>query len=236
MLNDKQLERYSRNISVKEIGLEGQQKLLESKVLVVGAGGLGSPAILYLAAAGVGTIGIVDSDIVDLSNLQRQIIHSNVGEDKVTSSKERVNKLNPDVKVITYKMRLDETNASDIFKEYDFIIDATDTYESKMVINDAAVKAEKPFVHAGVLRFEGQVMTYVPHKSPDYRCIMPDKPNDAPNAKSDGIIGAVAGVIGSIEAMEAIKYLLGIGDLLTGNLLTYNALTNSFHIINLDSK
>lgn len=238
--SDEQIERYSRHIILKEIGIDGQKKLLKSSVLVIGAGGLGSPAIMYLAAAGVGTIGIADADEVDLSNLQRQIIHStkDKGKEKVQSARETIEAINPDVKVNIYRTFVNEDNVDYLIKEYDFVIDATDNFFSKFLINDACVKAKKPFSHAGVTRFQGQLMTYVPNKGPCYRCIFRDPPPEkaVPNAKQAGIIGAVCGIIGSLQAMEAVKYLLEIGELLTGYLLTYDALKMEFRKIALPDK
>lgn len=232
-----QKERYSRHILLEGVGEEGQQKLLSSKVLVIGAGGLGSPIAIYLAAAGVGTIGIVDADQVELSNLQRQIIHSteDLGKAKVVSAKETMEKMNPDITVNTYQMIIDSKNIMKVIQEYDFIIDATDNFPAKFLINDACVMARKPFSHAGVLGFQGQLMTYVPGKSPCYRCIFqePPKKEEVISCKQVGIIGVVPGVIGSLVAAEALKYLLGIGELLTGYLLTYDTLSMEFRKVKL---
>ena len=218
-------------------GAKGQKKLLKGKVLIIGAGGLGAPAAMYLAAAGVGTIGIVDADEVDLSNLQRQIIHTtaDVGKAKVRSAKETMNAMNPDVTVNTYRMFVDSTNIRELIRDYDFIIDGTDNFPAKFLINDACVLEKKPFSHAGIIRFKGQLMTYVPGEGPCYRCVFKNPPpKDAvPTCKQAGVIGAMGGVIGSLQAMEAIKYLLGVGDLLTGALLTFDALTMEFHKIKL---
>ena len=215
---DEQLERYSRHIILKEVGAKGQKKLLNAKVLIIGAGGLGAPAAMYLAAAGVGTIGIADADEVDLSNLQRQIIHTtqDVGKAKVLSAKETM-------------------EAMDIIKDYDFVIDGTDNFPAKFLINDACVMAKKPFSHAGIIRFKGQLMTYVPGQGPCYRCVFKNPPpKDAvPTCKQAGVIGAMGGVIGSLQAMEAIKYILGVGELLTGYLLTYDALKMEFRKVKL---
>lgn len=234
--SEDQLYRYSRNIILKEVGGKGQEKLLTSKVLIVGAGGLGSPILLYLAAAGVGTLGIVDSDVVDLSNLQRQIAHftSDVDKPKVTSAAEKISNLNPDVKVIPYKIRLDSSNIEEIIQGYDFIIDGTDNFPTKFLINDACVMHRKPFSHAGILRFEGQTFTYTPGTM-CYRCIFKEPPPKGviPTCSEAGILGAVAGVIGSIQALEALKFLLGIGNLLTNRLLTYNALSGKLREITL---
>ncbi len=238
-LTDEQIERYSRHIILKEVGAKGQKKLLNAKVLIIGAGGLGAPAAMYLAAAGVGTIGIADADEVDLSNLQRQIIHStdDVGKAKVKSAKETMERMNPDVKVNTYRTFVDSSNIRELVREYDFIIDGTDNFPAKFLINDACVLEKKPFSHAGIIRFQGQLMTYVPGKGPCYRCVFKNPPpKDAvPTCKQAGVIGAMGGVIGSLQAMEAIKYIIGKGELLTGYLLTYDALSMEFRKIKLPS-
>lgn len=234
---NEQLERYSRHIILKEVGVKGQKKLLNAKVLIIGAGGLGAPAAMYLAAAGVGTIGIADADEVDLSNLQRQIIHTtpDVGKPKVQSAKETMEAINPDVKVVPYHTFVDSENILDMIRDYDFIIDGTDNFPAKFLINDACVMAKKPFSHAGIIRFQGQLMTYVPGKGPCYRCVFRDPPpKDAvPTCKQAGVIGAMGGVIGSLQAMEAVKYIIGRGELLTGYLLTYDAMTMTFRKIKL---
>lgn len=238
-LTKRQKERYARHITLDEIGEEGQKKLLGGSTLIIGTGGLGSPAALYLAAAGVGTIGIADNDAVDLSNLQRQIIHSekDIGTDKTLSAKEKMNAVNSDVTVNTYQMRVTEDNIADLIKSYDIVIDACDNFETKFLINDACVAANKPFVHAGILRFRGQLMTYVPERGPCYRCIFRDMPpkEEIPTAREMGIIGSVAGVIGSLEAMEAVKYITGAGELLTGKLLTCDLLKMEFRKIELSA-
>ena len=234
---NEQLERYSRHIILQEVGVKGQKKLLNASVLIIGAGGLGAPAALYLAAAGVGTIGIVDADEVDLSNLQRQVIHTtnDVGKAKVKSAAETMEAINPDVTVKTYRTFVDSTNIMDLIKDYDFIIDGTDNFPAKFLINDACVMAGKPFSHAGIIRFKGQLMTYVPGEGPCYRCVFKNPPpKDAvPTCKQAGVIGAMGGVSGSLKAMEAIKYIIGKGELLTGKLLTYDALKMEFHTIKL---
>lgn len=234
---NEQLERYSRHIILKEVGAKGQKKLLNAKVLIIGAGGLGAPAALYLAAAGVGTIGIVDADEVDLSNLQRQVIHTtaDLGKAKVESAKETMEAINPDVTVKTYHTFIDSTNINEIIKDYDFILDGTDNFPAKFLINDACVMAKKPFCHAGIIRFKGQLMTYVPGEGPCYRCVFKNPPpKDAvPTCKQAGVIGAMAGVIGCLQALEAIKYIVGSGDLLTGYLLTFDALTMEFRKVKL---
>ncbi|MBR1810920.1 MAG: molybdopterin-synthase adenylyltransferase MoeB [Clostridia bacterium] len=234
---NEQLERYSRHIILKEVGVKGQKKLLNGKVLIIGAGGLGAPAALYLAAAGVGTIGIADADVVDLSNLQRQVIHSteDIGKTKVESAKESMLAINPDIQVNTYRKFINSSNILDIIKDYDFVIDGTDNFPAKFLINDACVMAGKAFCHGGIIRFRGQLMTYVPGQGPCYRCAFKNPPpKDAvPTCKQAGVIGAMAGVIGCLQAMEAVKYLTGAGELLTGHLLTYDALKNDFRKIKL---
>ncbi len=236
-LNEQQKSRYSRNILVNEIGISGQEMLLKAKVLIIGAGGLGCPAALYLAAAGVGSIGIADADVVDLTNLQRQIGHgvSDIGSPKVESLKHSILTLNPEIRVNTYQMLVDPGNIEQMIRPYDFIIDATDNIESKFLINDACVIAQKPFCHAGVLRFGGQLMTYVPKAGPCYRCIFDQipPPGTLPTGSQVGVIGATAGVIGSLQALEAIKYITRTGTLLVGQLLTYDALNQTFRKIHL---
>jgi len=237
--SDEQLERYSRHMILKEIGVKGQKKLLDAKVLIIGTGGLGSSAAVYLAAAGVGTIGLADFDVVDLSNLQRQIIHrtKNIGKEKVLSAKETINEMNSDVKVVTYDVWVNSSNILDIIKDqdYDFIIDGTDNFPAKFLINDSCVILKKPFSHAGMVGFFGQTITYVPGKGPCYRCIFknPPPPNTVPTCKEAGILSTMGGIIGTIQATEAIKYILGIGELLTGRLLTYDALEMDFRILDL---
>ncbi|MDR3201146.1 MAG: molybdopterin-synthase adenylyltransferase MoeB [Spirochaetales bacterium] len=234
-----QMERYSRQIILKEVGVKGQKKICEGSVLIIGAGGLGAPAAMYLAAAGVKTIGIADADAVDLSNLQRQIIHStpDVGKPKVQSARETMNAMNPDVDVVTYHEWINASNIKDIVndKNYDFIIDGTDNFPVKFLINDACVMLQKPFVHAGIIRFQGQLMTYVPGKGPCYRCAFrtPPPPDAVPTCRQAGVLGVLGGVIGTLQATEALKYLLGMDGLLTGQLLTYNALSMEFRKIKL---
>lgn len=239
-LSDEQLERYSRHITLKEIGVRGQKKLLAAKVLIIGAGGLGAPAAMYLAAAGVGTIGIADCDKVELSNLQRQIIHTtdDVGKTKVQSAAEAINALNPDVRVKTYHAYVSSKNIAAMIEEYDFIIDGADNFPTKFLINDACVLGHKPFCHAGILRFEGQLMTYVPGVSPCYRCIFEaPPPKDAvPSCREAGVIGAMAGIIGSMQALEAVKYITGQGDLLTGNMLIFDGLKMQWRKIRLPKR
>lgn len=236
-LTEAQMERYSRHICLQEVGASGQKKLLDGRVLIIGAGGLGSPAALYLAAAGVGTIGIADADEVDLSNLQRQVIHTvrDLGRAKTESAKESIEAINPDVKVNTYQVRVDFSNVRELIRGYDFILDATDNFATKFLINDACVLEKKPFCHAGIIRFQGQLMTYVPGMGPCYRCVFGNPPSEdaVQTGKKAGIIGAVPGVVGCLQALEAIKYLTGVGELLTGWLLTYDALTSRFHKVKL---
>jgi len=234
--SEEEINRYSRHILLKEVGVEGQEKIRNAKVLVVGAGGLGSPVILYLAAAGIGTIGIIDGDNVDLSNLQRQIIHTtrDVGFSKALSAKEKVNALNPHVKTVVYQDFLRSDNAIDIVKEYDFVIDATDNFPVKFLINDACVMAGKPFSHGGILRFEGQTFTHVPGSS-CYRCIYsaPPPSNEVLTCSQAGILGAIAGMLGTIQAAETLKYFIGVGELLTDKLLIFDAKTMDFRKISI---
>ena len=234
---NEQLERYSRHIILKEIGVKGQKKLLNGKVLIIGAGGLGAPAAMYLAAAGVGTIGIADADVVDLSNLQRQVIHTtnDLGKAKVESAKETMEAINPDVKVVTYHDFISASNIMSIIRDYDFILDGTDNFPAKFLINDACVMAKKPFCHAGIIRFRGQLMTVLPGESPCYRCVFKNPPpKDAvPTCKQAGVIGAMAGVIGCLQALEAVKYLTGAGELLTGRLMTFDGLKMDWHTVKL---
>lgn len=233
-----QIERYSRHIILSEVGVEGQEKLLNSKVLIIGTGGLGAPAAMFLAAAGVGTIGLVDADVVDLSNLQRQIIHQtkDVGKLKVKSGQETINEMNPDIKVITYNEFVTSENILKKINDqnYDFIIDGTDNFAAKFLINDACVLANKPFSHGGIIRFQGQLTTYVPGKgTPCYRCIFQTPPPDGavPTCREAGVLGVMGGIIGTLQATEAIKYLLGIGETLAGYLLTYDSLKMEFRKI-----
>ena len=238
-LKNEQLERYSRHIVLDQVGEKGQEKLLSGKALLIGTGGLGSPAAMYLAAAGVGAIGLVDVDAVELSNLQRQIIHQtrDVGRAKVESGRETLEAMNPDVKVHTYHERVTTANIKDIIRDrdYDFILDCTDNFPSKFLINDACVLLKKPFSHAGLLRFQGQTMTYVPGEGPCYRCVFGEPPPKGaiPAPRQTGVFGVMGGVIGTLQATEALKYLLGIGTLLTGCLLTYDALSMAFRKVKL---
>jgi sulfur-carrier protein adenylyltransferase/sulfurtransferase len=231
-LSAEQKARYSRHLLVPEVGEAGQARLLESKVLLVGAGGLGSPAGLYLAAAGVGTIGLLDSDVVDLSNLQRQILHTNasVGRPKTESGAATLNALNPDVKVVRHDLRLDSSNVMDVIAPYDVIVDGCDNFSTKYLVNDAAVLSGKTNVYGSIFRFEGQVSVFVPRQGPCYRCLFPEPtPSEmAPSCDEAGVLGVLPGVVGLIQATEAIKALLGRGELLQGRLLTYDALRMKF--------
>lgn len=235
-LTQEQIERYSRQIMIPDIGGKGQIRLRQGRVLVIGAGGLGCPAAFYLAAAGIGTLGIVDSDRVELSNLQRQILHTtqDVGRAKVDSAQEKLTRLNPDVEVRAYPVRLTVENAAEIFASYDFIVDGSDNFETKFLVNDTAVRLGKAFSHAGIVRFQGQTMTVVPGKSACYRCVFqePPAPGDIMNCQQAGILGAIAGAIGSIQATEAIKYAAGMEEgLLLDRILTYDAKAVTFRTI-----
>jgi molybdopterin/thiamine biosynthesis adenylyltransferase/rhodanese-related sulfurtransferase len=231
-LSSEQKRRYSRHLLVPEVGEAGQARLLESKALLVGAGGLGSPAGLYLAAAGVGTIGIVDSDVVDLTNLQRQVLHTTaaVGRPKTESAAATIAALNPDVKVVRHEVRLDSTNVMDVIAPYDVILDGCDNFTTKYLVNDAAFLSGKTNVYGSVYRFDGQASVFVPRDGPCYRCLFPEPtPTElAPSCDEAGVLGVLPGVVGLIQATEAIKALLGKGELLKGRLLTYDALAMSF--------
>jgi len=236
-LTDAQRERYSRHLLLPEVGEVGQQKLLNGKVLLLGAGGLGSPAALYLAAAGVGTIGLVDADVVDTSNLQRQILHatSRVGMPKVDSAEKAILDLNPDVKVIKFEERLDSSNVDRIFDGFDVVVDGCDNFPTRYLVNDASVFKKMPVVHGSIFRFEGQVTTFVPFVGPCYRCLYPEPPPPhlAPSCQEAGVLGILPGLIGVLQATEAVKLLLGKGDLLTGRLLTYDSLKMRFRELKL---
>ena len=231
-LSEEQIERYSRHILLAEVGGKGQAKLAQSRVFVVGAGGLGSPVSLYLAAAGIGTIGIIDGDQVDLSNLQRQIIHytPDVDRPKVVSAREKIQAINPDVKVITYEERLQARNALELIRDYDILVDGTDNFPTKFLVNDAAIFSGKPLIHGGILRFDGQVLTILPRESACYRCIFksPPPPGVVPSCQEAGVLGALAGVIGTIQSTEVLKLILGIGTPLTNRLMRYDAMQASF--------
>jgi molybdopterin/thiamine biosynthesis adenylyltransferase/rhodanese-related sulfurtransferase len=231
-LSAEQRNRYHRHLLLPEVGDAGQQKLLDSSVLLLGAGGLGSPAALYLAAAGVGTLGIIDMDVVDASNLQRQILHNidRVGERKVDSAKKTLTALNPDVNVVTYDVRLGADNVLDIIDGYDLIVDGTDNFPTRYLVNDAALLKRIPVVHGSIFRFEGQATVFAPYEGPCYRCLIPEPPPPelAPSCAEAGVLGVLPGIVGSIQAIEAIKVLLGLGDPLIGRLLAYDSLEQSF--------
>ena len=232
VLDQSKRNRYQRHLLLPEVGEAGQLKLLNSKVLCLGAGGLGSPAALYLAAAGVGNLGIVDMDVVDESNLQRQILHnySRIGQQKVDSAKETINALNPDVNVATHAVRLDASNIEEVISQYDLVVDGTDNFPVRYMLNDASVKQGIPVVHGSIFRFEGQVTVFDPQNGPTYRDMVPEPPPPelAPSCAEAGVLGVLPGIIGCLQALEAVKLLLGIGDSLTGRLLTFDALEMTF--------
>lgn len=232
VLTADQKNRYHRHLLLPEVGEKGQQKLLDSKVLMLGAGGLGSPAALYLAAAGVGTMGIIDMDVVDASNLQRQILHNTerIGVRKVDSAKETIRLLNPDVKVQTYDSRLGADNVLEIIDGYDVIVDGTDNFPTRYLLNDASLLKKIPVVYGAIFRFEGQVSVFNPYQGPCYRCLLPEPPPPelAPSCAEAGVLGVLPGIIGSLQALEAIKLILDLGDPLVGRLLAYDALEQSF--------
>ena len=236
-LTPDQRRRYSRHLLIPEVGEEGQRKLLDARVLLVGAGGLGSPAALYLAAAGVGTLGIVDADVVDDSNLQRQVIHTTdrLGMPKVDSAEQTIEALNPDVQVNKHEVRLDKSNVLEIFAAYDVILDGTDNFATRYLINDACVLLNKPNAHGSIFRFEGQATTFVPGEGPCYRCLFPTPPPPelAPSCAEAGVLGLLPGTIGVIQATEVAKLILGIGSPLVGRLLTYDALEMEFRELRL---
>ena len=238
ILKPEQRNRYERHVSLPEIGEKGQQKLLDSRVVIIGAGGLGSPAALYLAAAGVGTIGVVDMDTVEESNLQRQILHSTetIGENKVDSAEKTLSTLNPDVNVITYNTRLNKDNAIEIVENYDVVIDGTDNFETRYLINDVSVKTGIPVVHGSIFQYEGQITVFDPKNGPTYRDIFPEPPENgaAPNCTEAGVLGVLPGIVGSIQALETIKLILEIGEGLSGRLIVFDALEMSFHEYKID--
>ena len=233
--SEEQIQRYSRTMILPKVGGRGQKKICESKALVIGAGGLGSPCAYYLAAAGVGTIGIADGDVVDLSNLQRQILHSthDVGRPKTESARERLRELNPDVQVEAHSTRIAAANALSLIESYDVIVDGSDNFSTRFLVNDACVMAGKPLVHAGVFQFEGQIMTILPGQGPCYRCVFrePPPPGAVPSCQEAGILGAVAGVLGSLQAAEALKVILGVGNLLVGRILVMDLLAMRTRIV-----
>lgn len=235
VLSAQQAERYSRHFVLREIGVSGQKKLLGAKVLVIGAGALGSGALMYLAAAGIGTIGIADYDRVELSNLQRQIIHrtDRVGMTKTLSAKQTLESINPDVTVNPCPERVTPDNIQAMIAPYDFIIDGTDRFETKFLINDACVLGRKPYSHAGVVRFGGQTMTYVPGEGPCLRCLLENVPPNSESCSQAGVLGSVTGILGSIQATEAIKYVLGIGEMLVGRLLLVDGLSMSIQEVSI---
>ena len=236
-LTKEQKIRYRRHTLLPEVGETGQARLLDSRVLLIGAGGLGSPAALYLAAAGVGTLGIVDFDVVDSSNLQRQILHNvdRIGMPKVESARETLIALNPDVKVQMHNVRLSADNVIDIMSGYDIVVDGGDNFPTRYLVNDASLHLEIPVVHGSIFRFEGQASVFSPYEGPCYRCLFPQPPPPelAPSCAEAGVLGVLPGIIGSIEAMEAIKLVLGIGDPLIGKLLTYDSLEQEFRQLKL---
>lgn len=231
---EEELKRYSRHILLQDIGVEGQERIRHGRVLIAGAGGLGAPVALYLAAAGVGTIGLVDGDTVDLSNLQRQIVHftPDVGRPKVESAAEKIHLINPNVQVEVHHTWLTADNASELVGKYDFIVDGTDNFTAKFLINDACVLAGRPFSYGGILRFEGQTFTHLPGTA-CYRCLFGASPPEGtvPSCSQAGILGAIAGMLGTIQAAETLKYLTGAGDLLTDRLLTFDAKSMEFRSI-----
>lgn len=237
VLTNEQKERYRRHLIIPEVGEEGQAKLLDAKVFLMGAGGLGAPAALYLAAAGVGTIGIIDMDVVDMSNLQRQVIHTNdrIGTPKVESAKKTIQALNPDVKVVAIQERLSSENALEILKDYDIVVNGGDNFQTRYLLNDACVMLGKPNVDGSIFRFEGQVTVFKPHEGPCYRCLYPapPPPEFAPSCAEAGVLGVLPGIIGLMQANEVIKLILGKGQPLVGRLLTFDALKSEFHTLKL---
>jgi sulfur-carrier protein adenylyltransferase/sulfurtransferase len=236
-LSPEQIKRYSRHIMLPEVGEAGQGKLLDAKVLFLGAGGLGSPSALYLAAAGVGTIGIVDDDVVDESNLQRQVLHNleRLGMPKVESARKTLQLLNPDVKVIPHQTRLTSENIMEILAGYDLVIDGADNFPTRYLLNDAALKLRKPVIHASIFRFEGQLTTFLPDSGPCYRCLYPDPPPPgmAPSCQEAGVLGVLPGLVGTMQANEAVKLILGIGESMSGRLLVFDALGTKFRTLKL---
>ena len=234
---DEQIERYSRHIILPEVGGSGQQKMLEARVLLLGAGGLGSPAAYYLAAAGIGNLGIVDFDQVDLSNLQRQIIHSTerIGMLKTESAKKTIQALNPDVNVTLYNEKMDSSNIMSLIKDYDYVVDGSDNFPTRYLVNDACVMKNKTLIHGSIYRFEGQVTVFKPGDGPCYRCLYPEPPPPGmvPNCQEGGVLGVLAGVIGNLQVVEVLKLILGIGKPLIGKLLIYDALNTEFRNLRL---
>ncbi len=237
VLDKEQQIRYSRHTMLPEVGEAGQVKLLKSRVLLLGAGGLGAPSSVYLAAAGVGTIGMVDDDVVDLSNLQRQIIHAQerIGMPKVESAQKTLQGLNPDVKVVPHKLRLTSENVMSVLADYDLVVDGADNFPTRYLLNDAALKLGKPVIHASIYRFEGQLTAFIPDAGPCYRCLYPQPPppDMAPSCQEAGVLGVLPGVVGTLQANEALKVLLGIGTSLAGRLLIFDALKTRFRELKL---
>jgi len=231
-LNEEQIERYSRQILLPQVGGKGQEKLLAAKVLIIGAGGLGSPVAAYLAGAGVGTLGIVDSDSVELNNLHRQILYTSedAGKKKAEVAAERLRRVNPDVKVLAHVLRLTSENIMEVIRDYDIIVDGSDNFPTRYLVNDACVLAKKTLVHGAFFRFEGQAMVIKPGEGPCYRCMFsePPPPGEVPSCQEAGVLGALAGVIGLIQATETLKLILGIGEPLIGKLIIFNALEMGF--------
>lgn len=232
-----QIKRYSRHIILPEVGGKGQQKLLEAKVMLIGAGGLGSPSGYYLAAAGVGRLGFIDMDVVDMSNLQRQILHdtAKIGKPKTESAKETINKLNPDVEVMTYQERITSNNIMDILKDYDIVVDGCDNFPTRYLVNDACIMLKKPNVHGSVFKFEGQATVFKPDDGPCYRCLYPEPPPPGmvPSCQEAGVLGVLPGIIGTIQAIETLKLILGIGNTLVSRLLIFDGLRMSFRELHL---
>ncbi len=231
-MTPEQRDRYSRHTLLPEVGVDGQIKLLNAKVLLIGAGGLGAPTALYLAAAGIGTLGLVDDDVVDASNLQRQVIHNTerIGEPKTSSARKTIEALNPDVDVVEHNLRLDAGNILDLIRDYDVIVDGADNFPTRYLLNDASVRLRKPVVSASILSFDGQISTFVPFEGPCYRCLYPTPPPAelAPSCSANGVLGVMAGTMGTLQANEVIKLVLGIGEPLIGRLLLYEALGTRF--------
>ena len=231
-LSAQEIERYARHVLIPDVGMQGQRRLKNARVLVVGAGGLGSPALMYLAAAGVGTIGVADADVVELSNLQRQVIHAvaDVGGLKSESAAQALASVNPLVRVVRHDVRLDSTDALQIIAGYDLVVDGTDNFPTRYLVNDAALVKRIPVVHGSIFRFEGQATVFYPYKGPCYRCLVPEPPPAelAPSCAEAGVLGVLPGIIGSIQAVEAIKLLLELGEPLVGRLLAYDALEQTF--------
>jgi adenylyltransferase/sulfurtransferase len=239
-LSEAQFERYARHLVLDEVGEEGQQKLLQSRVLVIGAGGLGSPLLLYLAAAGVGTLGVVDNDSVDLSNLQRQIVHAteSIGTPKVESARRTLAHINPEVKIETHALRLDESNAAELIASYDIVADGSDNFATRYLLNDLCYRLRKPLIGAALSPFDGQLSTFKAYLGPPhpcYRCLFREAPppESVSRCETAGILGAIAGVMGTLQATEVLKELLGLGESLSGTLLVYDALRAGFHSIKL---